>query len=131
MEQSGLQSKQDHALRDRPHLAIVIECLGISHLSGIIPHQKLITGLGRGLQTLVATFGTADNLSGIPTVSLALWLDRAVEEFNSLPASDFPALLEACIGNTMPDWLKDKVRIELGESITDLIKGGLEQKYDW
>ena len=131
MEQSGLQSKQDHALRDRPHLAIVIECLGISSLSGSITHQKLITGLGRGLQTLVATFGTADNLSGIPTASLALWLDKAVEEFNSLPASDFPELLEACTGNTMPDWLKDKARIELGESITDLIKSGLELKYDW
>jgi hypothetical protein len=121
MDQSGLQSKQDQALRDRPHLAFVMECLGLAHLSKNTPHQKLMTGLDRCLQSLVATFGTADNLPGMPTASLAMWLDRAVEEFNSLSANDFPALLEACSGNTMPEWLKDKVRSELGESTSDLI----------
>jgi hypothetical protein len=126
MDQSGLQSTQDLALRDRPHLAIVIECLGLTSLAENSPHQKLMTGLGSSLQSLVANFGTADNVSGMPTVSLAMWLNRAVEEYNSLPATDFPALLEACSGNTMPDWLKDKVSIELGESISDLIKGCLE-----
>jgi len=127
MDQSDVQSKQDHALRDRPHLAFVIECLGLAHLSRNTSPQKLMTGLGRSLQSLVATFGTADNLPGMPAASLAMWLDRSVEEFNSLKtAGDFSALLEACSGNTMPDWLKDKVRSELGESISDLIKGCLE-----
>jgi hypothetical protein len=126
MDQSGLQSKQDRALRDRPHLAVVIECLGLASLADNIPHQKLMTGLDSCLQSLVATFGSADTIAGMPTVSLAIWLNRAVEEYNCLPASDFSTLLEACSGNTMPDWLKDKVHTELGESISDLIKECLE-----
>lgn len=122
MDQSSLQSKQDHALRDRPHLAFVIECLGITSVAENTPHKDLMTRLGRCLQALVAAFDTTNNLSGASTVSLVKWLDSAVAEFNSLPAKDFPALLEACSGNTMPEWLKNKVRIELGESISDLIK---------
>ena len=121
MTESASPSMQDQAVMDRPHLAFVIECLGLASLAGNSPHQEILPRLGRCLKTLVATYGLGDHSPGTPNASLVMWLDKAMQEFSCLQEKDLSALLEACSGNTMPDWLKDKVRTELGETVTDLI----------
>jgi len=126
MAQSASRMKQEQALLDRPHLAFVIECLGLAALAENSPHQELLTRLGRCLQKLFTTYAPGEHAPGTPEASLALWLVNAMQEFNCLHAEDISPLLQACSGNTMPEWLKDKARTELGEALTDLIKGCLE-----
>jgi hypothetical protein len=114
---------QEQALRARPHLAFVIECLGLAAIGKISSRHELMSRLGRCLELLVTNYG-----SGKPAAvpNLALWLGKATEEYRSLPEQDLTPLLSACSGNTMPAWLKTKVRSELGETVSDLITACLE-----
>jgi hypothetical protein len=123
MGQILLPASQEQALRDRPHLAFVIECLGLAALSVISSPHELMSRLGRCLALLVTNYA-----SGEPTAAptLAQWLGKANEEYRSLLEQDLTPLLSACSGNTMPAWLKDQVRSELGETVSDLITVCLE-----
>ena len=123
MDDIILPAPQEQALRDRPHLAFVIESLGLAALSEISSCHELMSRLGRCLELLITNYA-----SGEPTAnpSLALWLGKAKEEYRSLPEQDLTPLLSACSGNTMPAWLKTKVQSELGETVSDLITVCLE-----
>jgi hypothetical protein len=121
MMTNASKTKHDLVLMGMPHLAFVIECLGLASLARNTPHKEILTRLGRCLERLAASYGTSSRSRETPTAALALWLDEATKEFHCLTDKDFPALLDACTGNTMPEWLKDMARTELGDSITDLI----------
>lgn len=126
MTQSISPLTQEQALQDRPHLALVIECLGLASLAEKTPQQELLDRLERCLKTLGTTHAAGELEPGTPAASLAQWLGKAAQEFRTLSRKDFPLLLNACTGNTMPDWLKDKIQNELGEAVTDLIRVCLE-----
>ena len=126
MTQAISPLNQEQALQERPHLAFVIECLGLASLAEKTPHQGLLDRLGRCLKTLGDTLEAGELEPGTAAASLTLWLGKAVQEFRTLSGEDFTPLLNACTGNTMPDWLKDKIQTELGEAVTDLIRACLE-----
>ena len=114
--------QQEQALRVRPHLAFIIECLGLASMAEKAPHQEIFNHLELCLKTLF----TGCQSMGAHGDSLIRWLDKAMQEFSSLQDGDFPVLLEACVGNTMPGWLQDKVSTELGDAVTELITRCLE-----
>ena len=123
MDHMVLTAPQEQALRDRPHLAFVIECLGLAAIGKISTRHELMSRLGHCMELLVTNYASDE-----PTVTpnLALWLGNAKEEYRSLPEQDLTLLLSACSGNTMPAWLKTKVQSELGETVSDLITACLE-----
>jgi hypothetical protein len=123
MDHMVLPIPQEQALRDRPHLAFVIECLGLAALDKISSRHELMSRMGRCLELLVTNYASGEP-SAVP--NLALWLGKANEEYRSLPEQDLTLLLSACSGNTMPAWLKTKVQSELGETVSDLITVCLE-----
>ena len=123
MGQLVLLAQQEQALRDRPHLAFVIECLGLAALGEISTQHELMSRLGRCLELLVTIYPSDEPTAATP---LALWLGKANEEYRSLPEQDITPMLSACSGNTMPAWLKTKVRSELGATVSDLITVCLE-----
>ena len=113
-------------LQERPHLALVIECMGLASLGSISSRQELMVRLGRCLELLITPSASGASDMATTATPLAQWLDKAQEEFNSLPEEGLMPLLSACSGNSMPDWLIEKAKSELGEAVSDLITVCLE-----
>lgn len=120
------ENLQELTVRQRPHLAFVVECLGLASLVDSAPHQDLLSRLDHCLKELSELSSGGGVAPATPEFRRDLWIDKAVQEFSNLSSEGFSELLHACAGNTMPGWLKEKVRAELGEAVTELIRDCLE-----